>query len=576
MLNFVGKRSVIIVLFAGLTGLLLAIMEIVLSAYIVKLLSLIGIGQTGSGFLQSLLGAVDDPQFILIGFFAVTMMRSLLHIAKGYCAVSANELFVTRLRLVCISSTLGKIGRRHNASSVYSLISDVFIKSALTFYGLAHSVPLIVQGLLLFIFLMNISTYLSFVGLTFVFIAGAFVFIMQRQISAIVRPLSAINDSLYQSLKRILDNLLLIRFCKLEKAENDHVVGLLVNYLKRVRKSNLLALISENIPSLLGSIVIAVLFYMQLRAPDISPELFLAFTYIFIRFVQCLSQLVNFSSLAVINLPYFMTARAYYHELPQNEIEGFDACLTGGKVSNVVQANIDSTTDETERRLDLPPYIESVELSYGYEVDSTVIKALSFTIPSGAQCVIVGPSGVGKSTLLNLLTGEIQPVSGSVRISGLSPTGFLDSYSQESAYAGPEPLLFEGTVRDNLLYGVRRSVSDMEITAVLKSLGLGNWLTQFEGDFSLPLGADGVGTSSGQSQRLSIARAILRRPKLLILDEVTANLDFASEQRVLDILETLKGKTTVIIVTHSPTMMKNADITINLGLETESRVRGEL
>jgi len=573
MLNFVGKRSALIVLLSGLMGLLLAITEILLSAYIVKLLTLIGIGQAGGGFLQSLLGVVDEPHFVLIGFFLVTMVRSVLHIAKGYYAVSANELFVTRLRLVCISSTLGKIGRKYNSSSVYSLISDVFIKSALTFYGLAHSAPLIVQSLVLSIFLIDISIYLSSVGLIFVVIAGTFVFIIQRRISALVRPLSDINDRLYQSLKRILDNLLMIRFCKLEQVENNYVIGLLVNYLKRVRKSNLFALVSENVPSILGAVVISVLFYMQIGVSDISPQLFLAFTYIFIRFVQCLSQLVSFSSLAVINMPYFLAARSYYGDLPQDKIEGFDDCLSGGQVSSRLPTEIDSRADETGLCLEHPPCIESVELSHGYEKGSTVIEELSFTIPAGAQCVIIGPSGVGKSTLLNLLIGELQPVAGSVRINGLSPAKFIESYSHESAYAGPEPLLFEGTLRENLLYGVGRTVSDMEIAAVLQSLGLGKWLAQFGGDLNLPLGADGVGMSSGQSQRLSIARAILRRPKLLILDEVTANLDFASERRVLDILQSLKGNTTIIIVTHSATMMENADITINLGLEAELRVK---
>lgn len=574
MLDFLGRRSVNIVIQAGIVGLFLAGMEILLSAYLVKLLSLIGIGQPGGGILHSLLGGLDDPMLVLVGFVLVTILRSLLHIAKGYCAVSANELFINRLRLLCISSTLQKIGPRHNPSRVYSLVSDVFLKSALSFYGAAHSVPLVAQGLLLFAFLLSLSIYLSFVGFSFVVVAGVFVVLIQRKIASVVRPLSDINDRLYKSLKRILENLLLIRFCKLENFENKNVSNILINYLKRIRKSNALSLFSENIPTLLGSVVIAVLFIMQLSEHTIAPELFLAFVYLFVRFVQCLSQVVSFASLSVMNYPYFIAAYRYYQELPQDKILGFDKALLEEclivNTPNEKQGNMDHI--ELFPSLSDAPIIEANSLCYGYEDNKYIFNQLSFKISSGSQCVIVGPSGVGKSTLLNLIVGELQPLNGEVSINGMQSSRFFDLHSHDAAYAGPEPLLFEGALRDNLLYGLNRIVTDDEIKAVLKSLGLGDWLSTFGGDLTIPLGPEGFATSSGQAQRLSIARAIIRKPKLLILDEVTANLDLASEKLVLDLLEDLKVYTTVIIVTHSYAMMQNADLVLNLDTSRTVRI----
>lgn len=563
MLAFIGRRSAFIVFVTGFLGLFLAVVEIMLSAYIVKLLSMIGVGKSGSGLVQSLLGFFNSTVEILIGFLLITALRSLLHVAKGYCAVSANEIFVTRLRWICISSTLNKLGPKYNSSRVYSLISDVFLKSALSFYGVAHAIPLIVQVILLFIFLISLSTYLSVIGLLFVCLAGLAVYVVQRNIALIVRPLSKINDSLYQSLKRVLENLLLIRFCKLELIESLHVIKLFRDYLYRVRKSNLLALISENIPSLLGSLVIVVLFYIQLEDPKVSAEIFIAFVYVFIRFVQSLSQVVSFLSTALINLPYFKSSFHYFRKLPEESLKNIDLALTEQPVNYQENYVVSDENSYTLSSLSAPS-ITVRNLNYGYDNDSSVFREFNLSVKAGMQCVIAGPSGVGKSTLLNLLVGEIQPLNGQVRIDDLEPEVFLDRYSHGAAYAGPAPLLFEGTIRKNLIYGARSAISDEDIINMLKSLSLSDWLEKFDSNLDLTLGDGGVGISSGQAQRLSIARALLRQPKLLILDEVTANLDFKTEARVLELLEHLKGKTTVILVTHSAEMMKNADILIDL------------
>lgn len=560
MFDFLGKKSITFLLIGGVVGLLLAGVEVVLSAYIVNLLSLLGLGNANNSIFSKIFDSVNEPNLILIGFVVFTFIRSLLHVAKGYFAVSANEIFVTRLRYSCIYSTLYKLGPRYNSSRVYSLVSDVFLKSALTFYGVAHSIPLLIQAIVLFIFLLTVSFNLAIVGVAFVGVSGFIVFLIQRRISKIVSPLAKINDGLYASLKRVLENLLLIRFCKLEKIEDQHVSNLLSNYLIRVRKSNLLALISENIPSLLGAIVVCVLFVIQLNSSEISSEIFIGFVYLFIRFVQSLSQLVSFTSTAYINHPYFKRSRQYHAELLESG--GTLHLPSESKVSQHLEV-IQKTTTPKEYRVHLPK-IEVNDLKYKYDEKHTVIQDLSFQVLPGQQCVIIGPSGAGKSTLLHLLVGELQPTNGSVLVSDSEPREFFSKYSEAAAYAGPEPLLFEGTIRSNLLYGVNREVSDQELISVLAELGLKSWLANSGDNLDALLGEEGVGMSSGQAQRLSIARALLRKPTLLILDEVTSNLDTQSEGVVLSLLARLKGSVTVVLVTHSERMMSTADITVNL------------
>ena len=529
-----------------------------------KLFTLIGAFSPNGGFFAGLLNLTDDPYIVLSGFILITLLRSSLHIAKGYCAVSANEFFITRLRFLCISSTLNKVGPKQNASGIYSLISDVFLKSAQTLFGIAHSLPLIIQSIVMLLFLFSVSAYLSIVGLLFLIISGSFVFFAQRRIAKIVGPLSGINRSLYRSLKRILDNLLLIRFCKLEQLENTKVVLILGDYLKRVRKSNFYSLLSENIPTLIGSLVVSLLFVIQIKTDEMRPEIFITFIYIFVRFIQCVSQTVNFTSLSILNYPYFITAFKYFSRLPLDEIKAFDAILLNHVKHNKDDLFSQKNHVRSDVRLKAAPDINIKHISYRYHNENPLFINLDFRVNSGQCCVIVGPSGVGKSTLLNLLVGELEPNEGLITINGQSPSSFLDLYSDEAAYAGPEPLLFEGSIRENLLYGSDGTVSEQEVYKVLEELGLKEWLSQFDYDLDKPLGNLGIAVSSGQAQRISLARAVLRKPKLLILDEVTANLDIAAEQKILSLLEQLKSVTTTIIVTHSSEMMKNADITVDL------------
>jgi len=262
-----------------------------------------------------------------------------------------------------------------------------------------------------------------------------------------------------------------------------------------------------------------------------------------------------------------MAAYDYYHKLPKTELIGFDALLEK-KLSKKRDGHQDENSIEKETvRLDTPPTVDISDLSYSYDEFNTIFENMTFSILPGQQCVIVGPSGVGKSTLLNLMVGEIEPTSGRISINDTDPESFFGTFSHEAAYSGPEPLLFEGSLRENLLYGVDEIISDDKVINLLVLLGMEEWLATFEFDLNLPLiGENSIGTSSGQAQRLSIARALLRKPKLLILDEVTANLDSKTEQQVLGMLDLLKEISTVIIVTHSEGMMKNADVVIDLSL----------
>lgn len=561
MLNFIGYKSLSLVIVSGLIGFLLAGVEIILSAYLVGLLNFVGLGESELVLFDFFPEIIKEPLFFFFGFVVVTILRSVLHIGKGYVAVSANELFVSRLRLVCISSAISKNDLNVPTSRTFSLVSDVFLKSGQAFYSIAHAIPLALQAFAIYFYMLSVSSYLSYMGLFFILISSFVVFFLQKRISRLVNPLSRLNDGLYKNVKKILDNILLIRLYSLERLEKNNVASILTDYLARLRRSNFYSLLSENIPSALGSVVISALFYFQYNQNAILPEVFIGFVYLFVRFIQSLSQVIGFTSSAIMNWPYFSSSYSYFKTVPISDVQSADSSF----LKNVLSDVNDHESTYPSKFINLnAPSIKADGLSYDYDLTSSLISNLSFLVPSGAQCVIIGPSGSGKSTLLNLIAGEASPISGYISINDESPDSFLRKYSDQISYAGPEPLLFEGSLRENLLYGTKNDIEDEEIFQVLCKLGLYSWLERIDRNLDIPVNAKGAAISSGQAQRLSIARALLRKPKLLILDEVTSNLDDEAEELVLNLLLNLKGLVTVLVVTHSKKMQRDADLIVKL------------
>jgi ABC-type multidrug transport system fused ATPase/permease subunit len=560
MLSFIGIKSMSIISISCILGLLLATIEIVLATFIIEILAILGFGAGNGEPFSFIFSYLNQPYQVFIGLVFVTLIRSLLHIFKGYFAVSANESFVIRQRIMCLFASLEDKGPRQNPSTINSLISETFAKSALTFYGAAHLVPLTIQSLFILIFLVSISFELSIIGLSFLILVGFSGVVFQRHIFKTVNPLSKINEDLHKTIKHLLDNILVIKIFKLEKIEEAKIFKFLQDYLQRVKTGNLFALISENIPSVLGSVVLLFLFTIQVEKSFVDGETFIGFIYLFIRFTQIMSQVLNFTSIAVINFPFFLTAKNYIMKLPTAFRKDVDGLLYERNEA-VLKPNAEM---KNSKLLSEPPTVKIKKLSFEYLEGLPIFENLTFKIEPGDQCAILGPSGSGKSTLLNLLIGGLNPVSGEILINEQPPYSFINKYHPSISYAGPDPHLFDGTIRENLTYGLDTAISDGEIYEAINAINLNDWFQRSGGKLENNISETGIALSSGEAQRLSITRALLRKPKLLFFDEVTANLDKDTEDLICNILKKLKGKTTVIFVTHSKNVMTAANKSLEL------------
>ena len=218
-------------------------------------------------------------------------------------------------------------------------------------------------------------------------------------------------------------------------------------------------------------------------------------------------------------------------------------------------------TTATQQPVMLEKGIELRDVSFSYtgNIASPQVHQVSLEIPAGKTTAIVGSSGAGKSTVADLLLGLITPESGSVTIDG-NPLdeSHLKSWRGQVGYVAQDTFLFNDTVRFNLDWAAP-GATEKEMNVALTSASA-VFVNTLPSGLDTVIGERGVRLSGGERQRLSLARALLRHPKVLILDEATSSLDSENEERIFRAIQRLHGAMTIVIITHRVSTIRNADL----------------
>lgn len=215
---------------------------------------------------------------------------------------------------------------------------------------------------------------------------------------------------------------------------------------------------------------------------------------------------------------------------------------------------------------------EQVAFSYPGRKDVPVLKNISLSVANGEQIALVGPSGAGKSTLASLLLRFYEPDSGSLLFDDRPASTFpLSQLRKQMAFVPQDVLLFGGTIKENIAYG-KPLATDEEIRDAAIKASAHQFITRFPEQYETVVGERGIKLSGGQRQRIAIARAILKNPAILILDEATSSLDSESEQLVQEALGNLMQGRTSFVIAHRLSTIRNADkiMVINQGIIIES------
>jgi subfamily B ATP-binding cassette protein MsbA len=230
---------------------------------------------------------------------------------------------------------------------------------------------------------------------------------------------------------------------------------------------------------------------------------------------------------------------------------------------------------------DMPPMEGSIRydsVSFSYNPEAPVLKDLSFEIEAGRVLALVGLSGAGKTTIVNLLARFYEPDSGAIHVDDIDISKVkIHSLRSQMAIVPQETMLFSGTIGENIRFG-KEDATDEEVIEAARTAYAHDFISEFPDGYNTQVGERGTSLSGGQRQRIAIARAVLKNPRLLILDEATSSVDALSEELIQKGLENLlKGRTTIIIAHRISTIRKASKIlVIERGQVAESGSHEEL
>ena len=262
-----------------------------------------------------------------------------------------------------------------------------------------------------------------------------------------------------------------------------------------------------------------------------------------------IGRLVGFYSLGGVLYLRLAMLLMYYTQL-----KGANGRLK--KIAQVMEA-----PDEKDEGVELDVADEDLvisDVSFAYQ-EKPVLKDVSFRIPQGQVTAIVGSNGAGKSTLFKLLERMYDPDEGELRFGGTDVREFnLRSWRQSFGIVTQDPALLSGTIRENILYGVQRKVSEEELVHVAKLANAYDFIMETPGGFDARVGSNGSNFSGGQRQCIAIARAMMRNPDYLLLVEASSNLDAKSEKLVSEALANLMQGRTTVMIAHSYSATRSA------------------
>jgi len=494
----------------------------------------------------------------------------------GYFLIQLGQIYVRlysalRIKLLCAYDFLKRSETRMPVlSRIYNLFGQVGEESTAFLFG---AVALLSNGLQclvlvgLMIYFAPLESLFSFLGMC---VIALLVSGIARRTSEASKNLPFLHESLLRSLYRSCRNWLLLKMIKTEKLELDKLLGLLNLQWQASIRSSVWGILSPQLTSFLGVMVLIVALNLGATRWHTDKVIILYFFYLFYRFVQTATQLTRNLGTLTRSYPFVKVLADYVADFDPTQVDeavSYSQSMRLRDLMSVQRGGHEPQTDPASSQVrPSPPCIVLNGVSFSYEQaeDPPLLTNVSWTIHPGQTVGMIGPSGVGKSTLLYLILGFLRPVSGEITVDGRTPRDYLGDPAIRVGFVGAEEYLIEGSLRENILYGNPGSFTDVQILEAMTAAELGDFVKAHPEGLDYSLTEAGEGMSSGQKQRLCLARALLSSPPLLILDEVSSNLDDRTEAAIAETLSKLKGKTTILIVSHRAGMIRFADSILDL------------
>lgn len=470
---------------------------------------------------------IEGGALVVFGLF-----RAFIVWCNGYISGRCQVGFEVEKRQLISKWALEDGGQE--IGQVMTYFNDVVIGSAVSitniFVTISKAVFLVsVLGALFFY-----SPVLTLFALFLVLVFAPLQIFMDKSLGRNSKIIQSSLARAVSTVSRSVKNNLYISLHSLTKHEIDTIDLELKDYAQSSFRYYLFSNLRTVIPQGLGifSVVMIVLLGKSYFVGDMAS--LVAYLYLVMRFFQILSDMGRISANLRSNYPRISLLYKWWYE-------------------NILGHDFDQHSNSKEGQDHNPVGWRASQLSFVWpNGKETAIRDLNFRIEPGSIAMITGPSGAGKTTLFHLLLGLLSPSSGHLEI--VQRTGEIDKIygriDQIISYVGSDPFMIAGTVRDQLLSG-HIYADDAEIVNILRRVHA-DFVFDFKDGLDHVLTEQGQGLSAGQKQRLALARALLRKPSVLLLDEATANLDQKTETGIVHVINSLKGQMTIVMVSHRP------------------------
>ena len=490
-----------------------------------------------------------------------------------YTFIYDNQLLISGRLIDCY---LKKPYTYHLDKNSAEMVRNVMLDSERLFQMLLSVFSLLSEFLicvLLCIYLLVVDWFITvFVVAILAIFTGLYMLIFKNRAKEYGKINQIYDGKMHQSINQALGAVKDIKILHREK----YFVNAFTSYgkekMRAVRNNNVLGNVPKyTIETACIGAILSVLLIKLYQGADINSMItqLTAFAVAAFKLLPSVSKINNYANLIIFLKP---SVDLIYRDIKDTEdMQDFELADEAepdafepvkGSVRET-KALKDNVTDQTEGiKEERPKAIVIDNVSYRYPgSDPLVLNQVSFEIPIGAAIGIVGPSGAGKSTIADIILGILTPVSGEVRYGTMNVHKHPLKWSKKLAYIPQAIYLSDETIRNNVAFGIEDELIDEEkVWEALREAQLYDFVKGLKEGLDTVVGERGVRLSGGQRQRIGIARALYDDPEILVLDEATSALDNETEAAVMEAIDSLMGRKTLIIIAHRLTTIENCQI----------------
>ncbi len=569
LFGFMGKKAIFVFSLGIISSILLSLIEFLFALAIQFLLISFGFISNNVVIFGYSFPTMTIATVLFILFF-IGLLRFVSQLINSQSLTYITEYSNCRIKHLAIYDLLFQSSsKKISSSNVNFMISELAPKLSIFMSSFLSLISTLIQCSLLLIFLLAIAWKEAVVCLLGILIIGFVISKNNKKIRSLSKKIPSEQEQINKGIEKVSRNILFIKIMKTNNQEYNRLIKNSLNYsLNYIRVCFLNNFNSIGTP-FLGIILLVVTIFISQEFWHTKSIVLISFLYMLVRFIQNLSVITNSFGMLNISYPQFKQSVQYF-----NEFSDRDKILSSLPISHIkfkgstITPNINLDVYQNPKpALSVvnknAPEINFSAVSFCYNTnEKKILENFNMILKSGEQLGIIGSSGSGKTTLLMLLLGILEPQQGNIWIDGKSPKEYFFNSSIKLGYVGPEPFLIEGSIKENLLYGLDVQPDEEKIWNTLELVSLKKDF--FSKTLNYRISENHSELSAGQKQRLCIARAILNNPQILILDEPTSNLDEFTENEVCESISKLKKQCTTIIVSHRTGALKNIDKIIDV------------